>query len=58
MTTNEFYYLVLVLGAFATFAVGMTVAMAQYKAWRRHQERITAARTVRHEAKPLLARAA
>jgi hypothetical protein len=58
MTTNEFYYLVLVLGAFIAFAVGMSAAMAQYQAWRRGQARAVAARPARHEAKPVLARAA
>lgn len=35
MTTNEFYYLVLVLGAFGAFAVGLSVATIQYHAWLR-----------------------
>lgn len=35
MTTNEFYYLMLVLGAFATFGIAMSVATIQYKAWLR-----------------------
>jgi hypothetical protein len=39
MTTNEFYYLVLVLGAFGSFAVAMALAMAQYKSWRRAERR-------------------
>lgn len=33
MTTNESYYLVLVLGAFGTFAIAMALAMSQYRAW-------------------------
>jgi hypothetical protein len=37
MTTNEFYYLLLVLGAFGAFAIGVSLAMAQYKTWRRRQ---------------------
>ena len=37
VTTNEFYYLLLVLGAFAAFALGTSVAMLQYKAWLRRQ---------------------
>jgi hypothetical protein len=36
VTTNEFYYLVLVIGAFGAFAVGVSVATMQYKAWLRH----------------------
>jgi len=35
MTTNESYYLVLVIGAFGTFAIAMALAMIQYKAWTR-----------------------
>jgi hypothetical protein len=37
VTTTEFYYLLLVLGAFGAFAVGMSVATVQDKAWRRRQ---------------------
>lgn len=43
MTTNEFYYLLLVLGAFAEFAVGTSVATLQYKAWLRRQATAPAA---------------
>ena len=35
MTTNEFYYLVLVIGAFGAFAAGLSVATIQYSAWLR-----------------------
>jgi len=35
VTTNEFYYLLLVLFAFGAFAVGTGIAMIQYRAWRR-----------------------
>lgn len=37
MTTTEFYYLLLVLGAFGAFAVGMILATLQDMAWRRRQ---------------------
>ncbi len=33
METNDFYFLVMVLGAFAAFALAMVVATLQYKAW-------------------------
>jgi hypothetical protein len=33
MTTNEFYYLLLVLGAFGIFAVGLGIARLRYVAW-------------------------
>jgi hypothetical protein len=33
MTTNEFYYLILVLGAFGTFAVSLALARLRYVAW-------------------------
>jgi hypothetical protein len=39
MTTNESYYLVLVLGAFGTFAIAMALAMSQYRAWARSSAR-------------------
>jgi hypothetical protein len=59
VTTNEFYYLILVLGAFACFAVGVLTATLRYKAWLRRQEHAAAARLVRAEpAKPVFARAA
>ena len=38
MTTNEFYYLILVLGSFGAFAVGLFVARFQYQTWQRHSE--------------------
>ena len=37
MTTTEFYYLLLVLGAFGAFAVGMILATIQDKAWQRRE---------------------
>ena len=59
MTTNEFYYLALVIGAFAAFAAAMTVATIQYKVWLRRQERADAERQARPgAAKSALARAA
>ncbi|WP_428665634.1 hypothetical protein [Reyranella sp.] len=33
MTTNEFYYLALVLASFAAFSVGVGWSMIQYRAW-------------------------
>jgi hypothetical protein len=33
VTTSEFYYLLLVLGAFGAFAASMLIATLQYKAW-------------------------
>ncbi len=33
MATNEFYYLALVLGCFATFTVGVSLSLIQYHAW-------------------------
>jgi hypothetical protein len=33
VTTNQGYYLVLVCGAFAVFAVSMAVAYMQYRNW-------------------------
>jgi hypothetical protein len=38
VTTNEFYYLLLVLGSFGAFAVGLLVASFQYQAWQRRPE--------------------
>lgn len=35
METNEFYFLVMVLGAFGAFALAMVIATLQYKAWLR-----------------------
>jgi hypothetical protein len=59
MTTNESYYLILVLGAFGCFAVGTLTATLRYKAWVRRQECSAAERRVgRPAAKPVPARAA
>lgn len=33
MTTNEFYYLLLVLGSFGGFAVAMVIARGEYANW-------------------------
>jgi hypothetical protein len=33
MENNDFYFLVMVLGAFGAFAAGMVIATLQYKAW-------------------------
>jgi hypothetical protein len=33
MTTNEFYYLIFVLGAFSAFGIGLAIATLQYKVW-------------------------
>jgi hypothetical protein len=35
MTTNEFYYLLLVLGAFGSFAASLSLARLRYVAWLR-----------------------
>ena len=35
MTTNETYFLIMVLGAFGSFVVTMVVATLQYRAWLR-----------------------
>ncbi|MBS0525754.1 MAG: hypothetical protein JSS04_19150 [Proteobacteria bacterium] len=37
MTTNEFYYLLLVVGSFGALAAGMSIATMQYKTWLRRQ---------------------
>jgi hypothetical protein len=58
VTTNEFYYLVLVLGAFGCFAVGTATATLRYKAWLRRQERRAAQAARSEPAKPVFARAA
>ena len=59
MTTNEFYYLILVLGAFGAFAVGVLTASLRYAAWLRRQERAAAAQPApRPAAPPVHARAA
>lgn len=58
MTTTEFYYLILVLGAFGCFAVGVLTATLRYKAWLRRQERAAAPPVPVEPAKPVLARAA
>jgi hypothetical protein len=39
VTTNEFYYLLLVIGAFGAFATALSVATVRYKAWLRGAER-------------------
>jgi len=36
VTTNEFYYLLLVVGSFGAFAVGLLVASVRYQSWQRH----------------------
>jgi hypothetical protein len=46
MTNSEFYFLVLVIGAFGAFAVAMVIATLKYKAWLR-QPRQSAAYTAR-----------
>lgn len=38
MTNNQFYYLMLVLIGFGSFAVAMAVATLQYKAWLRRSK--------------------
>jgi hypothetical protein len=43
VTTNEFYYLLLVLGAFGAFAVGISLALVQDRAWVRRQAAATVA---------------
>jgi hypothetical protein len=59
VTTNESYYLALVIGSFAAFAAAMTVATVQYKVWLRQQERAEAKQLARPApAKSALARAA
>jgi hypothetical protein len=40
VTTNEFYYLLLVIGAFGAFAVGMSLATLQDLAWRRREQAV------------------
>ena len=37
MTKGEFYYLVMVCGAFAVFGVSMAIAYVQYRRWLKHQ---------------------
>jgi hypothetical protein len=55
VTTNEFYYLVLVIGAFGAFAVGVSVATIQYKAWlRRVAVAVPASRSLDKQASRLL----
>lgn len=59
MTTNEFYYLILVLGAFGIFAVAVLTATLRYKAWLRQQADVAAPRPARPEStQPAVARAA
>lgn len=43
VTTNEFYYLLLVLGAFAAFGMSTSVATLQYRVWLRRQATAPAA---------------
>jgi len=44
MTTNEFYYLALVLGGFAAFTVSVSLSMIRYRAWvRKTGQRIQSA---------------
>jgi len=33
MTTNEFYYMLLVLGTFGLFSLAIAIALVRYKAW-------------------------
>ena len=35
METHDFYFLVMVLGAFGAFAIAMVIATLQYQAWLR-----------------------
>ena len=35
VTTNEFYYLLLVVGGFGAFAAGLSMTTIQYRAWLR-----------------------
>jgi hypothetical protein len=58
MTTTDYYYLILVIGAFGSFDLAMLTATLQYKAWLRRQAPATV-RPVHHAAaKRVLARAA
>jgi hypothetical protein len=41
MTTNEFYYLLLVCGAFAVFGISLALAYLRYKQWLKQQARVT-----------------
>ena len=43
VTTSEFYYLLLVIGAFGAFAVGVSLAMFQDRMWVRRQAAATVA---------------
>ncbi len=44
MTNNEFYYLVLVCGAFALFGIGTAINYARYRRWEHQQIRAKAPR--------------
>ncbi len=33
METSDFYFLIMVVGAFGAFAIAMVIATLQYKAW-------------------------
>ncbi|MFI4998959.1 MAG: hypothetical protein ACHQK9_03680 [Reyranellales bacterium] len=44
MTNNEFYYLVLVCGAFALFGVGTAISYARYRRWENQQAQVKAHR--------------
>ena len=48
MTTNEFYYLILVLAAFGTFAVSVGLSTLRYKAWLRQGRFAPARQPVSH----------
>ena len=38
METNDFYFLVMVLGAFGAFAIAMIIATVQYKTWQKRTQ--------------------
>jgi hypothetical protein len=44
MTNNEFYYLVLVCGAFAVFGVATATNYIRYRQWDKQQARTTSRR--------------
>jgi hypothetical protein len=48
MTTNEFYYMILVLAAFGTFAASVSLATLRYRAWLREGRFATAHRSASH----------
>jgi hypothetical protein len=37
MASHEFYFMLLVIGAFGGFALAMVVATLQYKGWQKHR---------------------